>query len=54
MPSLLLTTIFILAVSSAVRLYDVSARAGDVSMGISAEFCYCQSKNRAQLDCVNV
>ena len=29
------TVIFILAVSSAVLLHDVSARAGDVSMGIT-------------------
>ena len=29
------TTIFILVVSSAVLLHDVSARAGDVSMGIA-------------------
>ena len=44
------TSIFVLVVSSAVLVHDVSARAGDVSMGITvflmAELCYCRSKNR--------
>ena len=45
--------IFILVVSSEVSLHDVSARAGDVSIGIPsfllAEFCCCRPKNRATI-----
>ena len=47
------TAIFTLVVSSAVLLHDVSARAGDVSMGLTsfplAEFCCCRSKNRGMV-----
>ena len=53
-----LTAIFTLVVSSAVLVYDVSARAGDVSMGspslLLAEFVAAVRKIRRWLGCVRV